>query len=81
VGVRRAGVDIREIVIQTENGFSPDAIRRLEAMGHEFQRISLRGELRMGYGAAVLIDGRRVRAGADPRRSGSAGAATPNVQR
>ena len=36
--------------------------------------ISLRGELRMGYGAAVSIDARTATAGADPRRAGAAGA-------
>jgi gamma-glutamyltranspeptidase len=60
--------------IQIEDGFDSETIRRLEGMGHSFRRISMRGELRMGYGAAVLVaDGRAV-AGADPRRSGSAGA-------
>ena len=57
-----------------ENGFSPDVMRRMKALGHEIQLISLRGELRMGYGAAVLLDGNRVRAGGDPRRSGGASA-------
>ncbi|MEE8134160.1 MAG: hypothetical protein V3T56_03845, partial [Gemmatimonadales bacterium] len=55
---------------------SPTVIRELEAMGHIFQRISLRGELRMGYGAAVLIDGDRVRAVAireGPEREGRCG--------
>ena len=61
--------------IQIEDGFDPAVIRALEAMGHTFRKISLRGELRMGYGAAVLVrDGRAV-AGGDPRRSGTAGAA------
>jgi gamma-glutamyltranspeptidase len=60
--------------IQIEDGFDSAAIRRLEEMGHEFRRISLRGELRMGYGAAVLIGEGRATAGADPRRSGAAGA-------
>ncbi len=61
--------------IQIEDGFAPDAIARLEAMGHSFRRISLKGELRMGYGAAVLVKDGVARAGADPRRSGAAGAA------
>lgn len=65
---------VRETVVQIEDGFSPAAIRRLEAMGHDFRRISLRGELRMGYGAAVLIRDGQAIAGADPRRSGAAGA-------
>jgi gamma-glutamyltranspeptidase len=60
--------------IQIEDGFDSDAIRRLEQMGHEFRRISFRGELRMGYGAAVLVGDGRAVAGADPRRSGAAGA-------
>jgi gamma-glutamyltranspeptidase len=64
----------RETIIQVEDGFSPAAIRELEAMGHRFRRISLPGELRMGYGAAVLIRNGRATAGADPRRSGAAGA-------
>lgn len=75
-GLRRPGNadTVREVVIQIEAGIAPAVLRRLEDMGHVFQRISLPGELRMGYGAVVLIDGGRVRAGADPRRSGAAGA-------
>ena len=61
--------------ITIEAGFSPSAIRRLEQMGHRFNRISLDGEVRMGYGAAVVIRDGRVDVGADPRRSGAAGAA------
>jgi gamma-glutamyltranspeptidase/glutathione hydrolase len=60
--------------IQIEDGFAPRTLRELERMGHSFQPISLIGELRMGYGAAVVIDGDRVRAGGDPRRSGTGGA-------
>jgi gamma-glutamyltranspeptidase len=61
--------------IQMEDGFAPAAIAQLERMGHTFRRISLKGELRMGYGAAVMIKAGRAIAGADPRRSGAAGAA------
>jgi gamma-glutamyltranspeptidase len=57
-----------------EDGFSPEVIKRLEAMGYRPQMISLMGELRMGYGAAVKIEGGRATAGADPRRAGAAGA-------
>ena len=71
---RTAADGRREIVIQHENGFAPEVIRRLREMGHVLQPISLRGELRMGYGAAVVVDGGRVRAGGDPRRSGAGGA-------
>ena len=74
VGVRRNGAEVSEIVIQIEDGFAPEVMRSLERMGHDTQLISLRGELRMGYGAAVLIDGGIVRAGGDPRRSGGANA-------
>ena len=63
-----------EPVVQMEDGFAPEAIRELEAMGHRFRAISLPGELRMGYGAAVLIRDGRATAGADPRRAGAAGA-------
>lgn len=64
----------REFVIDIEDGFDPLVLRRLEAMGHRFNRISLKGELRMGYGAAIAITPGGVTAGADPRRSGTAGA-------
>jgi gamma-glutamyltranspeptidase len=63
-----------EYVIQIEDGFSPATIRELGAMGHAFQRISLPGELRMGYAAVITFGDRDVTAGADPRRGGAAGA-------
>ena len=61
-------------VIQIENGFSPAMLRELERIGHNFEPISLMGELRMGYGAAVVIRDGRVEAGGDPRRSGTGAA-------
>lgn len=60
--------------IQLEDGFSPAVIARLRELGYGISFVSMKGELREGYGAAVRIDGRSVTAGADPRRSGSAGA-------
>jgi gamma-glutamyltranspeptidase len=60
--------------IQLEDGFAPDVTRRLRALGYDLSFVSLRGELREGYGAAVALDGKAVTAGADPRRSGAAGA-------
>ena len=60
--------------IQMEDGFSPDVMKRLEALGYRTQLVSLPGELREGYGAAVRIDKGKVTAGADPRRAGAAGA-------
>ncbi len=60
--------------LQLEAGFSPTVIARLRALGYDINFVSLPGELREGYGAAVRIDGKVVTAGADPRRTGAAGA-------
>ncbi len=60
--------------IQLEDGFSPQVMRRLGELGYRTQLVSLPGELREGYGAAVRIEGGHVTAGADPRRAGAAGA-------
>jgi gamma-glutamyltranspeptidase len=60
--------------IQMEDGFSPEVMKRLEVLGYRTQIVSLPGELREGYGAAVRIEKGRVSAGADPRRAGAAGA-------
>ncbi|MFN8574097.1 MAG: gamma-glutamyltransferase [Gemmatimonadaceae bacterium] len=64
----------REFVVEIEDGYDPDVIAQLKAMGHHFNVISLPGELRMGYGAAIKIGSGTVTAGGDPRRSGTAGA-------
>jgi gamma-glutamyltranspeptidase / glutathione hydrolase len=60
--------------IQMEDGFAPEVMKRLEALGYRTQIVSLPGELREGYGAALKIEKGRVTAGADPRRAGAAGA-------
>ena len=70
-GGRRIG-DVAPV--QMEQGVSPQVIRQLEAWGHRFEFISFPGEVRQGYGAAVVIGNGRATAGADPRRSGAAGA-------
>jgi gamma-glutamyltranspeptidase len=62
------------VTIQMEDGFSPEVMKRLEALGYRTQIVSLPGELREGYGAAVRIEKGKVTAGADPRRAGAAGA-------
>ena len=62
----------RRAVITVEDIIAPSVLRELEAMGHVFQMISMRGEMRMGYGAAVVIEDGVATAGADPRRSGAA---------
>jgi gamma-glutamyltranspeptidase len=64
----------RDYVVQVEDGIAPAVMRRLEGMGHLFQRISLAGELRMGYASAITFGDGTVTAGADPRRAGEAGA-------
>lgn len=62
------------VSVQVEDGLSPDVVAKLRSMGYAFDYVSLKGELREGYGAAVAISGKTVTAGADPRRSGAAGA-------
>ena len=60
--------------VQMEDGFAPEVMKKLQELGYRTQIVSLPGELREGYGAAVRIEGGRVTAGADPRRAGAAGA-------
>jgi gamma-glutamyltranspeptidase len=60
--------------VQVESGLAPGAVRRLGVVGDEVQPVSLPGELRMGYAAAVAIAKGIATAAADPRRSGAAGA-------
>jgi gamma-glutamyltranspeptidase len=62
------------VAVTIENGLSPEVSARLRAMGYRLNPVSVLGELRMGYGAAVVIESGKVTAGADPRRSGHAGA-------
>jgi gamma-glutamyltranspeptidase len=69
-----AGAVPQGATIQMEDGFSPETMRKLQALGYRTQIVSLPGELREGYGAAVRIDHGKVTAGADPRRAGAAGA-------
>jgi gamma-glutamyltranspeptidase/glutathione hydrolase len=69
-----AGTSPAAATIQMENGFAPEVMKRLEELGYRTQIVSLPGELREGYGAAVRIEKGRVTAGADPRRAGAAGA-------
>lgn len=62
------------IPVELEDGFSPEVMQRLVALGYRPRLISLIGELREGYGAALTIGNGSVTAGADPRRSGAAAA-------
>ncbi len=69
-----AGAATGPVVVTIEDGFNPDVLRRMRTLGYDFNVVSLKGELREGYGAAVSLDGKKVTAGADPRRAGAAGA-------
>ena len=62
------------LVVELEDGFSPEVMRRLVSLGYRPRLVSLLGELREGYGAALTIHDGVVTAGADPRRAGAAGA-------
>ena len=73
-GPDTGGINQTPYTIQMEDGFSPDVIKRLRALGYEIGFVSMRGELREGYGAAITINGKTITAGADPRRAGAAGA-------
>lgn len=73
-GAGGRGIAPAPVSIQVEDGFSPDVLKRMREMGYTFDFVSFKGELREGYGAAIAIEGRRVTAGADPRRAGAAGA-------
>ena len=63
--------------IQMEDGFAPSVIARLRMLGYDLTFVSMRGEVREGYGAAIAIGEKSVTAGADPRRAGAAGAVKP----
>ncbi len=73
IGQQRDG-SRSEFLVQVEDGIAPSVMRTLTALGHSFQRISLPGELRMGYAAVITFGDGVVTAGADPRRAGEAGA-------
>ena len=79
-GGGRGGGAPRPTVITAEDIMAPQVVRELRGIGHDFQMISLRGEMRMGYGAAVMIRDGKAIAGADPRRSGAAQAARRSRQ-
>ena len=62
------------LTVELEDGFAPEVMRRLVSLGYRPHLVSLLGELREGYGAALTIGNGTVTAGADPRRAGAAGA-------
>lgn len=71
---RARGAARPDFVIELEDGFAPHVQTDLESLGHRLRFISLPGELRMGYASAISLGDSTVTAGADPRRSGAAGA-------
>jgi len=62
------------VTVELEDGFAPAVVQRLVSLGYHPRFISLPGELREGYAAALIISNGSVTAGADPRRAGAAGA-------
>lgn len=62
------------MTLDFEDGLSPAVASSLRALGYRLNPISFRGELRMGYGALIVLDGNKATAAAEPRRSGTAGA-------
>ena len=75
VGEAPAGDGSESFLVQYEDGLAPSVVEGLRDRGHRLQPISLRGELRMGFAAAVKILGNgAVAAGGDPRRAGRGGA-------
>jgi gamma-glutamyltranspeptidase len=62
------------LTVDVEDGLSPAVASTLKTMGYRLNPISFRGELRMGYGALIVLDGGKATAAAEPRRSGTAGA-------
>jgi gamma-glutamyltranspeptidase/glutathione hydrolase len=60
--------------MQIEDRFPGALLRELESRGHRFTKIGRKGEVRYGYAAAVVIDGKtgEVQGGAEPRRSHAA---------
>jgi gamma-glutamyltranspeptidase/glutathione hydrolase len=57
--------------IEIEDRFPRTTIEALMTLGHTFQKIGRKGEVRYGYASAVLVDtvNRRVEGGSEPRRS------------
>jgi gamma-glutamyltranspeptidase/sugar lactone lactonase YvrE len=75
VGEAPDGDGSESFLVQYEDGLAPSVVEGLRDRGHRLQPISLRGELRMGFAAAVKILGNgAVAAGGDPRRAGRGGA-------
>jgi gamma-glutamyltranspeptidase len=57
--------------VQIEDRFPRSILDPLEAMGHTFQKIGRKGEVKYGYASLVVVRPSKgtVEAGAEPRRS------------
>ncbi len=57
--------------VQIEDRFPQSELRTLEAMGHTFQTVGRKGEVKYGYASVAVVrpDKGTVEAGAEPRRS------------
>ena len=57
--------------VQIEDRFPRSELSTLEAMGHTFQRVGRKGEVKYGYASVAVVrpDKGTVEAGAEPRRS------------
>jgi gamma-glutamyltranspeptidase/glutathione hydrolase len=60
--------------VEIEDRFPRALLQDLIARGHRFQKIGRKGEVRYGYGAAIVVDSasHQVEGGAEPRRSHAA---------
>ncbi len=65
-GATTSAANTGAVVVTIEDGFSPEVLRRMRAMGYEFNIVSLKGELREGNGAAIGFD-----LGSEPVRLGT----------
>jgi gamma-glutamyltranspeptidase/glutathione hydrolase len=57
--------------VQIEDRFARSELQMLEAMGHTFQTVGRKGEVKYGYASVAVVrpDKGTVEAGAEPRRS------------
>jgi gamma-glutamyltranspeptidase len=61
--------------VQIEDRIPREILANLEARGHTFTKVGRKGEVKYGYAAVAVVDGKgSVEAGAEPRRSHGAAA-------
>lgn len=62
--------------LHVEEDLGADVIAELERLGHSVKAVPVHDEM-MGHAHAILVDGDRVEAGADPRSDGAATVVSP----